>query len=52
MKLSEIQNNAENIKCELWAFCEDEKTSIQKETKKAMNLLLDYIDLLIEESED
>lgn len=51
MNIDEIQQNLENIKCELWAYCEEEKTYIQKETKKTMNLLLDYIDLLIEESE-
>lgn len=49
MNLFEIQEGLENIKMNLWEYCEEGKTDIQKETKNTMNLLLDYIDLLIEE---
>jgi len=53
MKLKEIQDKLENdIKCELWKYCEEEKTFTEERVKETMNILLDYIDNLILERGD
>lgn len=45
-----IEEMEENLKPQIWAFCENEETSLQKQVKDTTNLLLDLLESL--ESED
>lgn len=47
MKLNEIIEELEsNLKPEIWAFCENEETQLQKKVKDTTNLLLDLLESL------
>lgn len=48
MKLDEIIENLENLKCEIWEHCEHEKNYTQIKVKKTTNLLLDLLEELKE----
>lgn len=42
--LTEIIENLENLKCDLWVFVEEEQTELDKPIKDTTNLLLDLLD--------
>lgn len=42
--LTEIIENLENLKCDLWVFVEDEQTELDKQIKDTTNLLLDLLE--------
>ena len=47
MKLNQIIEELElNLKPEIWAFCENEETPLQKQVKDTTNLLLDLLESL------
>ena len=49
--LQEIQEELENLKCELWQYCEEANTQSEKKVKEYMNWLLDWVDNLVLERE-
>ena len=47
MQLNKIIEELElNLKPEIWAFCENEETPLQKKVKDTTNLLLDLLESL------
>lgn len=49
MSLEEIIEELENLKCNIWEYCEWEKTYTQIRVKKTTNLLLDLLESLEQE---
>ena len=41
-----IEELEENLKPNIWAFCENEETPLQKQVKETTNLLLDLLESL------
>ena len=52
MEIKEIIEELENLKCNIWEYCDWEKTYTQIQVKKTTNLLLDLLEQLDDEVND